>query len=540
VGQSSLPVRVGLGLLIVLSLAARVSDPARSDLHPWPDGPEYAATARSLLEHATFKIPFAGQWVPPGHGFGFPLIITPFLAVFGHALENALYATLAMHVVELVLVFLLATRCYGRAAGLLAVAFVAASPLDAELSRRIMSEVPSSAMITGALLVLCGPETVAAPRRLFACGAMLAVATWMRPVNALLGIPIGLVVFFASPPAMAGVRRLGWLLGGFVLGAIPVAAYNLLTLGSVTRVPHSVWVPAHKTLFGPFAFAHALEDGKAARYVAALLGHGDYCLATTQQLYPIFVAALALSAVFLAKGNRPPLSPAAVTLQRVTPPVVAVLLAICSFYFFETELRFLHAAVPLVCIVAAGSAVRLFTPLFARVNGRVASVALCVAALAWPAWSLGRTLLDGPLGRQVAAGEEPSPAFAREHMKLVDAATEPDAWIVSDSFDPLFFSVVETGHRRLLQVDEDGLAADDVRVETLTDVPERLDELLAGGAHVYFVGDPDRARQGRLHGYALTLAASHTFYHGWTTQEVWRLSRETPDGGPGGGHAAGP
>lgn len=521
--------RVGLGLLIALSLSARVTDPARSDLHPWPDGPEYAATARSLLERGSFKIPFAGQWVPPGHGFGFPLIIAPFLAVLGHALENALYATLAMHVVELVLVFLLATRCYGQAAGLLAVAFVASSSLDAELSRRIMSEVPSSAMIMGALLALCGPQAVAAPRRLFACGAMLAVATWMRPVNALLGIPIGLVVFLASAPAIAGVRRLAWLLGGFVVGAVPVAAYNFVTLGGVTRLPHSVWVPAHKTLFGPFALAHAVEDGKAARYVAALLGHGDYCLATTQQLYPTFVAALALSAVFVGRANRPPLSPAAVTLQRVALPVLAVLLAICSFYFFETELRFLHSAVPLVCIIAAGSAVRLFTPLIARMNGRAGRAALCLVALAWPAWCLGRTLLDGQLGRRLVAGEEPSPAFAREHMRLVDETTEQDAWIVSDSFEPLFFSVVETGRRRLLEVDEDGLAADAAAVETLTDVPERLDELLAVGAHVYFVGDPDQARQGRLGGYALTLAASHTFNHGWTTQEVWRVSRPTPD-----------
>jgi hypothetical protein len=528
VTPSSIRVRIGLVLLIALSLAARVSDPASSDLHPWPDGPEYAATARSLLEHGTFKIPFAGQWVPPGHGFGFPLIITPFLAALGHDLAHALYATLAMHVVELILVFLLARLCYGQAAGLLAVAFVATSPLDAELSRRIMSEVPSSAMITASLLLLCGPDPVPSQRRLFACGAMLAVASWMRPVNALLGIPVALVVLFASAPASAGVRRLGSLLGGFLLGSVPVAVYNHLVLGSVIRLPHAVWVPAHRTLFGPFAFANAVEDGQAARYVAALLGRGDYCLATTQQLYPIFVAALAVSAIFLGRRNRPPLRPAALTLQRAALPVLAVLLAISSFYLGGVELRFLHGAVPLVCVIAAGSAVRLFTPLLEGVRPGAGRATLCLVALAFPAWSLGLTVLDGSLGRRLVAGEEPSPAFAREHMRLVDQVTEKDAWIVSDSFEPVFFSVVETGERRLLEIDEDGLAADDVAVETLTEVPERLDELLARRVPVYFVGDPDQARRGRLGGYALTLAASHTFYHGWTTQEVWRVSCRTP------------
>jgi hypothetical protein len=527
----SLRVRIGLVLLVTLSLAARVSAPSSSDLHPWPDGPEYAATARSLLEHGSFRIPFAGQWVPPGHGFGFPLIIVPFLAVLGHALENALYATLAMHAVELVLVFLLARRCYGPAAGLLAVAFVAASPLDAELSRRIMSEVPSSAAIVATLLVLCGPDAVPSPRRLFACGAMLAVATWMRPVNALLGIPIGLVVLFSAPPAWAGLRRAASLAAGFLLGCVPVFVYNRLLLGAALRLPHAVWVPAHRTLFGPFSVANAVEDGQAARFAAALLGHADYCLATTQALYPTYVAALALSATFLGRGDRPPLGAAAVTLQRVTLPILAVLLAVASFYLAGVELRLLHAAVPLVCVVAAGSAVRLFTPVFARVERAFLRVALCVVVLALPTWSLARIVRDGALGRRLVAGEQPAPAFAREHMKLVDRTTERNAWIVSDRFDPVFFSVVETAERRLLQVDDDGLAADNVAVETLAEVPQRLDELLARGSPVYFVGDPDEARRGRLRGHVLALAASHTFNHGWTTQQVWRVSRPSP-GGP--------
>jgi hypothetical protein len=230
-----------------------------------------------------------------------------------------------------------------------------------------------------------------------------------------------------------------------------------------------------------------------------------------------------MAAGFIGRGRRP-LSAGAALLQRLAVPMVVITLAICSFYFSETDLRLLHGAVPVICTIAAGSAVRLFGPLVDGIGPRLGRVALCLAALAWPAWSLGSTVLKSPLGQRVVADREQVPAVARDYLKLIDEVTEPDAWIVSDLFDPLFFFAEERSHRRLLVVFEDHVAADDVVVETLTEVPERLAELLARGAHVYFVGDPEKVRRSVLGRYVLEPVARRTYYHGWITLDVWRVS----------------
>jgi 4-amino-4-deoxy-L-arabinose transferase-like glycosyltransferase len=513
-----------LGLLVLLSVLARITFPGESDLHPWPDSPEYAATAVGLLERGSFRIPYAGQWVPPGHGFGFPLFIAPVLALLGHDFSNAIWATLVMHVVELLLVFRLAARCYGPAAGLLAVAFLAGSPVDAELSRRIMSEVPSSTMIVAALLFLCGAASAPGPARLFACGLTLSVACWFRYVNALLVIPFAVAVFLVPSRLSARLLRAWALLAGFLLGLVPVAAYDLITLGAVTRMPHSIWVAEHETLFHPFRLRHALPEGKAARYVAALLGSPDDCLATTQALYPSFVAALAMASYLLVPRRAGGWSPAAM-LERVAAAIVAVLLAVASFYFFETELRFLHAAIPIVCTVAAGAAIQLFSPPIPRGLGRLGYAVLCLAALAWPAWMLGRTVADGPVAQRLAGIETP-PAVARAHMKLINESTEPDAWIVSDNFEPVFFNVEQTAQRRLLLIDEEGVEVQGAAVESVAEVPGSLEKLFDRGMRVYFVGNIDKLeRRGWLDRYAIERVAARGIDHNRITMEVFRLTR---------------
>jgi 4-amino-4-deoxy-L-arabinose transferase-like glycosyltransferase len=525
--------RLGLGLLVLASVAARLTSPAESDLHPWPDAPEYAATAVGLLERGSFLIPYAGQWVPPGHGFGFPLLIAPVLAALGHDYGNAVWATLAMHILELLLVFRLAERCYGPLAGLLAVAFVAGSPVDAELSRRIMSEVPSSALIMGALVLLCGAEAVPGGARMFACGVALGVACWIRYANALLIVPVAVVAFAIVSPLPDRLRRSGWLLAGFLLALVPIGVYNVVTLGALFRMPHSIWVPDHKALFLPFRLGHALPDGKAARYLAALLGNPDSCLDTTRQLYPSFVAALAIVAWARWPG-RPRLTPPAVTLHRVAPAIVAILLALCSFYFFENELRLLHAVVPIVCTIAAGSAVRIFSPPVPRGLARWAPAGVWLLALALPAWTLGRTALDGPLLRGVVLGIEVPPPIAREHMRLINEVTQPDAWILSDSFEPVFFSVEQRARRRLLLIDEEGVAADAAAVQSVAEVPGSLERLLSRGERVYFVGDVHRLKRRRgFRGYAVERVAARSTDHGRVLLEVWRLTRRADgDGDP--------
>jgi hypothetical protein len=117
-------------------------------------------------------------------------------------------------------------------------------------------------------------------------------------------------------------------------------------------------------------------------------------------------------------------------------------------------------------------------------------------------------------------------------VRLINEVTEPDAWIVSDSFEPVFFNVEQTARRRLLMIDEDGLSADAATVPSLAEDPARLETLLSHGARVYFVGDIEApSRRGWLERYALERVAHRRIDRDRIMLEVWRLTPRS-DAGP--------
>jgi hypothetical protein len=132
---------------------------------------------------------------------------------------------------------------------------------------------------------------------------------------------------------------------------------------------------------------------------------------------------------------------------------------------------------------------------------------------------------DGPVGRRLA-GIETQPAVARAHIKLINESTEPNAWIVSDNFEPVFFNVEQSAQRRLLLIDEEGVAVQGAAVESVAEVPGSLEKLFDLGMRVYFVGDIDKLeRRGWLDRYAIERVAARGIDHDRITMEVFRLTR---------------
>jgi hypothetical protein len=78
-------------------------------------------------------------------------------------------------------------------------------------------------------------------------------------------------------------------------------------------------------------------------------------------------------------------------------------------------------------------------------------------------------------------------------MKLINASTDPSPGSISDKLrSPCFFNVEQSAQRRLLLIDEEGVAAEGAAVrERRRGAPAAWRSCFDQGAHVYFVGDID-------------------------------------------------
>ena len=203
------------------------------------DSAEYALAGRAWLETGRLVTPFvhpAALGSSPGPPYpllvGHPLV--PALDALAFAIGGAdPIASLAPAIVAFVLCVLLTTRLAlalsgSRSAALGAGAAFALSPWALRYASEGLSEMPFSALLTGALLLLW--QLPHRPRPLL-LGVVLGLAHLARPVVVPLLPAFGLGLLLLAPPRRLW-RTLGLTVAGFVPLAAITGAYKWIMTGS--------------------------------------------------------------------------------------------------------------------------------------------------------------------------------------------------------------------------------------------------------------------------------------------------------------------
>jgi 4-amino-4-deoxy-L-arabinose transferase-like glycosyltransferase len=195
----------------------------------WPDGREFEAVARSLLEHGTYGL----QTLRPP---GYPTLIAAVYAVFGENLVALRLVEAVLGALAAVLIGTIGARLFGRRAGLVSGALAAFHPVLAFLPSTQYSENTLVLVVALALGTIIDAWRRGRTWRWLAGGALLGVAILVRP-NAVLVLP-GLALGLAL--AMRRARR-AWL-----RPALACAAALALTL--------SPWVIRNHQVHGRWYF----------------------------------------------------------------------------------------------------------------------------------------------------------------------------------------------------------------------------------------------------------------------------------------------
>ena len=175
----------------------------------WPDGLEYEAVARSLIEHGTYGL----QTLRPP---GYPTLIAGVYALFGESL-------LALRVVEAVLgtasvavVGVAGAAAFGRAAGWIAAALMALHPVLVYLPSTQYSENTLVLVLVLAWAAVFAAWRGGATWRWALAGGLFGLAALVRPTTVFLlpGLGVGMLLAFrasARPrvgPAVAALAAL--------------------------------------------------------------------------------------------------------------------------------------------------------------------------------------------------------------------------------------------------------------------------------------------------------------------------------------------
>jgi 4-amino-4-deoxy-L-arabinose transferase-like glycosyltransferase len=356
-----------LAAVVILTIAAylRWTPPATAgDLRPRPDALEYEAGARNLLRGEGYYVVVEGRAYPPRYPPVFSALLVPFLAVWDEGPGSGILAVFASALLGVALTMLASGHAAGALAGLVAGILLALSPAHVQLSRLVLSDVPSAclAALVAALLVAGGRARAMRPSALAITGLTIGLAAGVRATNALLALPAAFVVaLFAGGP-----RGPATLLAAAGVGAAPVALYNLWTFGSPFRSGYALWVPGMsfslEYLSRPPAGGGSVPNLEF--YAGAVAGFGE--------LYPWpWALLIGLGAVCALRssdsGERALLVTAALFLTALLATYVL---------FFWQGARFLIPALPIVFALAG-------LPLAARRGRavRATGAALVVAGL---------------------------------------------------------------------------------------------------------------------------------------------------------------
>jgi 4-amino-4-deoxy-L-arabinose transferase-like glycosyltransferase len=227
-----------LGLIAVIGLGARayvVVDPVEN---PADDSRAYYALAKALYEEGSFGGPEfrdSSDWSP-----GAPLLYAAAFYATGGAREGtARIVEALMGVAAILVVFALATRLGGRAAGLMAAFAVAVYPPFIHSTGELMSEPPAILTLPAAVLAFLWASEQERLRAWLLPGFLFGLTAMFRPEYLFVGI-----AFVVLAGIRVGTKR-GWRpgLGGggilclaLLLPIVPWTIRNVDVLGRVVPV----------------------------------------------------------------------------------------------------------------------------------------------------------------------------------------------------------------------------------------------------------------------------------------------------------------
>ena len=189
-----------------------------------PDSMDYQYGAVSLL-HGGYSVDWDGSARVPRYTPGFPLLLTPAIAIGGP--DAVAWVPYVMALGLGVLAALVSWRVAGPLAAPLAVALVLYAKAPAEFAGVLMSDLPAATIgLAEVALLMLGRSRLAAT-----CAGLLAGALiWIRPASAVL-----VLAGLASLSARRDDDRRKWILAYVAAAAVPLVllgAWQGLTYGS--------------------------------------------------------------------------------------------------------------------------------------------------------------------------------------------------------------------------------------------------------------------------------------------------------------------
>lgn len=390
-----LAAEAALALLVLLVAAVALYLPANwsGDIRPAPDAVEYAVTAQRLAHGESFALPMAGRDHPSRYPFGLPALLAPAYWLPGAELRTGLYGVIALGALGVLLVYLLGSRLWNRAAGLLAALALLLLPQYMAWNRTIMSETATVALAAATALLLWHASAAPNARRrgwlLCATGIVIGIASLVRLNNIILlpAVIVGIIVHMISTQpylhadrSEVGHHGNGWarfapytralsaplaiLASGPALALAALGAYAWATFGSPLDTGYRYWVPEWYTnLRMTFAFHYAflapalrgdpntpLDLANIAYYARAVAGLLP--LPTSNFLSRSFAIIALLGALAALRDQRP----AARTLSAFTATLAALTGLLFVGYFFA-DVRFLALLAPFAALAIAGGVV---------------------------------------------------------------------------------------------------------------------------------------------------------------------------------------
>ncbi len=356
-------------LVLAMFLMARSGFRRGVELMPWPDGLEYAAAAINLDHGLGPVLHFGGYSYPSRYTEGYPLLLAAAYPLLGTRTERLCLATVAMGLWALTAIYLLGLRMFGRPCALLSGLILATSPMFITYSTLVLSDVPTLAVTTLAVLALLYTteyEQDATRERWISAAALFGVlagfTVMIRPTNATILAGVAAAVA-AAPPLRATIRANLPAAIAFAIGLTIFPTVqgweNLRHLGGVLRNGYAFWVPEvygslGRTFSADFLFGPTMPrnpHGNVIPYLLALTGLDGMLGGPGPRftLYPFAAAAFAAIGITAALRDKN---------DRATRRIVCfglgflgALLLAYLFYFF-TEVAFI---LPATFIIYIGS-----------------------------------------------------------------------------------------------------------------------------------------------------------------------------------------
>jgi len=312
----------------------------------------------------------------------YPLVLAAFFGAFAATDRVVAAVSLLFLIATGIALYALASRAFGRTAGVLAVVFFVVG-LETLMQGVSGSRLPMAAfLVTLAAVLLYGRECTA--RRAAAAGAVLSLAYLTDAANLALVIPFGLFAVYLG--AERRWRRLALFAVGFVAVAAPWWIRNAVVAGDPFYSLRHYWAGMFTSTHPEFTLLRG-TDTSALGVWSYLAEHPREFVAkivrNLQALHTRAPAALGIYVVaFFLAGILHPLQDGRARLLRKCLYVGLVLqMVLCAAQ--NPNSNFMAPLVPLVLVFAAGFFVHLLGRLESR-RARGWAVAVFVALAVYP------------------------------------------------------------------------------------------------------------------------------------------------------------